>query len=137
MDQVFDRLVSAIVGVPSNLALSVLAQVLYQSIPGEQLSEEQSIDRMAGTLGLLNIMRDGYLERTRDQASLSGTTSDLIAIARCGSRSVVAPALAFALVSVVANGRRNATAESTALAAIGDVLNQFEADLGPEVPANA
>lgn len=136
MDEVFDRVLKAVADVPSNLVLSVLAQVLYQSIPGEQLSEEQSIARMAAMLGLMNIMRDGYSERPRDQVSLAGATSDLIAIARCGSRPIIAPAMAFALVSVVANGRRDNFAESAALTAIGAVLSDFEAALGPEASAN-
>lgn len=136
MDEVFDRVLKAVADVPSNLVLSVLSQVLFQSIPGEQLNEEQAINRMAGMLGLMNIMRDGYSERARDPVSLANSTSDLVAIARCGSRTVVAPAMAFALVSVVANGRRNAAAETAALTAIGDVLTQFEAALGPEASAN-
>lgn len=136
MDAIFNSVMEAIAGKPSNLVLSVLIQVLYQSIPGEELTEEQSMARMNAMLGLINIMRDGYAKRPRDNVSLGKTTEDLIAIARCGSRPVIAPALAFTLVSVVANGRRDAAAESVALAAIGATIDNLETNLGPEAAVN-
>jgi hypothetical protein len=136
IDGIFEGVMNAIKDYPSNLVLSVLIQVLYQSIPGEELTEEQSMDRMNAMVGLINIMRDGYAKRPRDNVSLGKTTEDLLSIARCGSRPVIAPALAFTLVSVVANGRRNAQAESIALEQIGRTLESFEAFIGPEDAVN-
>lgn len=136
MDGIFEGVMLAVKDYPNNLVLSVLSQILYQSIPGEELSESQSMERMQATLGLLNIMRDGYANRPRDSSALSSCVADLTAIARVGSRPIVAPAFVYTLIAVVANGRRNAQAESIAISQIGATLESFEAFFGSEASDN-
>lgn len=126
MDALFDGVMAAVKDYDSNLVLSVLCQILYQSIPGEELTNEQAVERMNAMLGLLNLMRDGYANRVRDPGSLSSCVADLTAVVRVGSRPIVAPALVYTLVGVICNGKRNQAAENAAVASIAGALDELE-----------
>lgn len=130
MDMVMADVIKAIDGIPASVALSVLGQALVGNLgDGDQLTDEEFLDRVKAVLAMINIMRDGKANREFDQTAMVEAIHDVGAIMTCGSRSLMIPALASVLVAAVANGRRNVTAEEACVAEIKAALDRFSGSL--------
>lgn len=131
MDSLMEGVMSVVDGHDCGLVLSILSQAIVGNIgDGGSLSEAEFMARTVAMLSLINIMRDGKLDREYDQVSHAEAVDDLWAILKCGSRSIMVPAVASVLVASVANGRSNEALTVACLADIKAALERFDSGLG-------
>lgn len=127
MSQLADSIQDVIEGKPVGAVLSVLCQMVIGYLPdGENLTDGECMARLAGVMGLLNIMQAGKAQQGYDLTALAGSVKDLSAIVGCGSRPLMIPTMAAVLVASVANGQRNSAAQQSCAAEITAALGRFE-----------
>lgn len=132
MSQIAQGLEGILDGHPRSLGLSVLIQKIAGSLEEEDLEDVEFYHRTVAGFAMINLMRDGHVQREYDQAGFAESVHNLTSIVNCGSRALMVPSLASVLVAAVANGRRDNQAEEACVSEIRDALRKLEASLSPQ-----